>query len=51
MFTDCGKESGRRGGNIGHATGDETDTIKVCCNKILFRGPYNSIPPVLCHVI
>ena len=31
MFTECGKEEGRRGGTIGHATGDESNTLKVCC--------------------
>ena len=52
ILTDCGKQSGKRGGTgAAHSTGDETTTDDVCCHKILFRGPYNSIPPVLCHVI
>ena len=33
MFTECGKDDGKRGGTIGHSTGDESDTLKVCCKK------------------
>ena len=33
MFTECGKDDGKRGGTIGHSTGDESDTLKVCYKK------------------
>ena len=46
MFTDCGKEKGRRGGTIGHATGDESDTLKVCCKNI-FQKALQLYSPVL----
>ena len=38
IFTDCGKESAKRGGTSGHSTGDESNTFDVSCSKILFNG-------------
>ena len=38
IFTDCGKESARRGGSSQHVTGIESNTIDVSCSKILFNG-------------
>jgi hypothetical protein len=35
IFTDCGKESAKRGGTSGHSTGDESNTFDVSCSKIL----------------
>ena len=45
MFTECGKEEGRRGGTIGHATGDESNTLKVCCKHFFQNKTFTILFP------